>query len=153
MGRSAGTWTERIYPRLSKRRHVARTPNAHQGISLRSRKNFPVSFCGASLASHTMVSAPSSTERVAFDPPISVRTQPGQTEFTANFGNAVASCDVTPSNAVIELQYAAAQPSAPPASWTPPLDTLTTRGAFLFRSDGANWPVTRSGPRVLDSTV
>ena len=35
--------------------------------------------------------APSATERVAFEPPISVRTQPGQTELTANFGRAAAS--------------------------------------------------------------
>src|SRR5438094_4479462 len=47
---------------------------------------------------------PSSTDRVAFRPPISVRTQPGQTEFTANFGNAAASCDVTPFSAVLEMQ-------------------------------------------------
>src|SRR6058998_2663947 len=82
----------------------ARTP--HQGISFRSRKNFPVSFCGASAASQTIVFAPSSTERVAPCPPISVRTQPGQTEFTANFGNAVASCEVTALSAVFEMQYA-----------------------------------------------
>src|SRR5437660_11450594 len=76
----------------------------YQGISFRSRKNFPVSFCGASLASHTIVSAPSSTDRVAPCPPISVRTQPGQTEFIANFGSAVANCDVTPLSAVFEIQ-------------------------------------------------
>jgi hypothetical protein len=46
------------------------------------------------------VSAPSSTERLAFSPPISVRTQPGHTEFTAHFGNAAASCTVTPFSAV-----------------------------------------------------
>ena len=59
---------------------------------------------GASPASHTIVSAPSSTERVAPWPPISVRTHPGQTEFTANFGSAAASCEVTPFNAVFEMQ-------------------------------------------------
>ena len=61
-------------------------------------------FCGASLPSHTIVSAPSSTERLAFSPPISVRTQPGHTEFTANFGIAAASCTVTPFSAVFEMQ-------------------------------------------------
>src|SRR5262245_2973885 len=76
----------------------------HHGISLRSRKNFPVNFCGASVASHTMVFAPSSTERAAPCPPISVRTHPGQTEFTAKLGNAAASCDVTPLSAVLEMQ-------------------------------------------------
>jgi len=68
------------------------------------RKNLPVRFCGASVASQTIVFAPSSTERVAFRPPRSVRTQPGQTEFTAAFGNAAASCDVTPLSAVFEMQ-------------------------------------------------
>jgi hypothetical protein len=34
------------------------------------------------VAAHTGVSAPSSTEREAFPPPISVLTQPGQTELT-----------------------------------------------------------------------
>jgi hypothetical protein len=63
-----------------------------------------VSFCGASVASHTIVSAPFSTERVAPGPPMSVRTQPGQTEFTANFGSATASCEVTPFRAVFEMQ-------------------------------------------------
>ena len=34
------------------------------------------------VAAQTGVSAPSSTERVAPDPPMSVRTHPGQTELT-----------------------------------------------------------------------
>src|SRR6184192_2304294 len=96
---------------------VALAKADHHGISLRSRRNLPVRACGASLASHTIVSAPSSTERFAFSPPMSVRTQPGHTEFTANFGNAAASCTVTPFNAVFEMQYAGAQPSAPSVNW------------------------------------
>ena len=76
----------------------------HQGITFRSRQNFPVSCWGASAASQTMPEAPSATERVAFEPPMSVRTQPGQTEFTANFDNAAASCTVTPLTAVFEMQ-------------------------------------------------
>src|SRR4030095_16769761 len=87
----------------------------HHGISLRSRRNFPVRSCCASLASYTIVPAPSSTELLPFSPPMSVRTQPGHTEFTANFGNAAASCTVTPFSAVFEMQYAGAQPSAPSA--------------------------------------
>ena len=62
----------------------------------RSRRKLPVRFWGASVASHTIVSAPSSTERGAPEPLRSVRTQPGQTEFTEKFGNATASCEVTP---------------------------------------------------------
>jgi hypothetical protein len=50
---------------------------AHHPMTLRSRKNFPLNVCGASVASHTAVSAPSSTDRVALAPPISVRTHPG----------------------------------------------------------------------------
>src|SRR4051794_29027122 len=42
---------------------------SYQGISCRLRKNFPVNSCGASLANQTAVSAPSSTEIVAFGPP------------------------------------------------------------------------------------
>ena len=76
----------------------------HQGMTFLSLQNFPVSFCGASQASHTMPDAPSAIDRVAFEPPISVRTQPGQTEFTADFGSAAASCEVTPFNAVFEMQ-------------------------------------------------
>src|SRR5437762_10762291 len=76
----------------------------YQGITFRSRKNLPVSFCGASAASQTMPVAPSPTERLAFGPPMSVRTQPGQTELTANFGKAAASCEVTPLSAVFEMQ-------------------------------------------------
>src|SRR6266403_1940543 len=72
----------------------------HHGITLRSLQNLPVSVCGASAASQTIPEAPSATERVASAPPISVRTQPGQTELTANFGKAAASCEVTPFNAV-----------------------------------------------------
>jgi len=48
--------------------------------------------------------APSPTERVALAPPISVRTQPGQTELTAKLGKAAANCEVTPFNAVFEMQ-------------------------------------------------
>jgi hypothetical protein len=73
-------------------------------MTLRSLQNFPVSFCGASAANHTIPDAPSATERVAFEPPMSVRTQPGHTEFIANFGNAAASCTVTPLSAVFEMQ-------------------------------------------------
>ena len=50
---------------------------AHHPMTLRSRKNFPLNVCGASVASHTAVSAPSSTDRAALAPPISVRTHPG----------------------------------------------------------------------------
>src|SRR5215831_16140602 len=56
---------------------------AHQGITSRSRQNGPVLFWGASAAAQTMPAAPSSTERGAAGPPISVRHQPGETEFTA----------------------------------------------------------------------
>src|SRR5207245_4433542 len=97
--------------------------NPHHGITLRSCKNLPVSFCGASAASQTIPSAPSSTDRVALAPPISVRTQPGQTEFTANLGSAAASCEVTPFKAVLEMQYTGDQPSAPSCRCPPLLDT------------------------------
>src|SRR4029453_5514634 len=107
-------------------------------MTLRSRQNLPVSSCGAATASQTMPVAPSPTERVALAPPMSVWTQPGQTELTANFGKAVASCVVTPFNAVFEIQKEGAQPAAPSANWPPPLETFTMRGASLFFRNGTN---------------
>src|SRR5437868_13171558 len=112
-------------------------------MTLRSLQNFPVSFCGASAASHTIPAAPSATERVALAPPMSVRTQPGHTEFTAKFGNAAANCEVTPFSAVFEMQYAGAHPSAPSANCPPPLDTFTIRGEALFF---------RRGTKVCDTS-
>jgi hypothetical protein len=76
----------------------------YHGITFLSRQNFPVSLWGASLTNQTIPEAPSATDLVAFGPPISVWTQPGQTEFTANFGKAAASCTVTPFIAVFEMQ-------------------------------------------------
>src|SRR5205085_8903204 len=76
----------------------------YQGMTLRSFTNLPVRSCGASVASQTIVAAPSATDRVAPSPPMSVRTQPGQTLFTAHFGRAAASWTVTPFNAVFETQ-------------------------------------------------
>src|SRR5262249_54099111 len=129
--------------RFVHRRSQTTATENHHGISLRSRRNLPVISCGASLASHTIVSAPSSTERLALSPPISLRTQPGQIKFTTNFGNAAESCTVTQFSAVFKIQKAGAQPSAPPESCPPPLETLITRGVLLFRSNGVNARVTR----------
>src|SRR5437763_12885702 len=98
---------------------IVRRPGSwrsHHGITFRSFTNFAVMSCGASLASQTMPDAPSAIERVAFSPPISVRTQPGQTQFTAKSGSAAASWTVTPFSAVLETQYAGAHPSAPSSS-------------------------------------
>ena len=50
---------------------------AYHGMTLRSRKNLPLSVCGASVANQTAVSAPSLTDRGALAPPISVLTHPG----------------------------------------------------------------------------
>src|SRR5947207_5376810 len=75
----------------------------HHGISFRSRQNLPVSLRGASVASQTIVSAPCATVRVAPAPPMSVCTQPGQTELTAMPGRAAASCRVTALSAAFEI--------------------------------------------------
>ncbi len=80
---------------------------------------------------------------------MSVRTQPGQSEFTASFGSAAASCEVTPFRAVLEMQYTGAHPSAPSVSWPPPLETLTIRGADDFASNGWNAAATNNGPSVF----
>src|SRR5438067_717015 len=92
-------------------------------------------------------------ERVAFEPAMSVRTQPGQTELIANFRSAAASCDVTPFKAVLEMQYAGDQPSAPPSNWPPPLETFTIRGASLFFKNGTNACETNSAPSVFVRSV
>ena len=85
-------------------RDRTRTRHPHHGISSRSRKNLPVSSSGASVASRTAVSAPSSTDRGAVGPPISVRTQPGHVEFTAILSpcRALASMRVSPLSASFE---------------------------------------------------
>ncbi len=74
-------------------------------MGLRSRMNRPVMDCGASVASHMIVSAPSSMERGASRPPMSVLTQPGQTELTAMLESASAAANwpVTPLSAVLEM--------------------------------------------------
>src|SRR4029077_9341059 len=91
-------WSARAgsHPRLHQNLGVTRNADGwcYQGMTFRSLKNLAVAECGASDANHTIPAAPSRTERVAFEPPMSVRTQPGHTEFTANFGNAAASCTV-----------------------------------------------------------
>src|SRR5881396_2603249 len=93
----------------------------HHGISFRSRQNLPVSLRGASVASQTIVSAPCATVRVAPAPPMSVCTQPGQTELTAMPGRAAASCRVTAFNAAFEIEYAGAQCSMS-FNWPAPLE-------------------------------
>src|SRR5664279_4499289 len=83
-----------LRPKTSLAKQTPSDCRNHQGMAFRSLQNLPVSSWGASDASQTIPLAPSPTERVAFDPPMSVRTQPGQTELTANFGKAAASCEV-----------------------------------------------------------
>ena len=77
----------------------------YHGMGFRSRMNKPVMDCGASVASHTIVSVPCSTESGASRPPMSVFTQPGQTELTAIFesASAAATWAVTPLSAVFEM--------------------------------------------------
>ena len=86
-----------IQPRPRNLRTRNEIPGYH-GIVFLSRRNLPLKDCGASAASQTIPDAPSATERVAFAPPISVRTQPGQTELIAKSGNAAASWTVTSLN-------------------------------------------------------
>ena len=52
------------------------------GIGWPSRKKPPLGPSSGRVAAQTMPEAPSSTVRSALEPPISVRTQPGQTELT-----------------------------------------------------------------------
>src|SRR5947209_4689275 len=48
--------------------------HSYHGTSRGSRKNFPVRLFGASSANQTAMSAPSSTDRLAFGPPLLSRT-------------------------------------------------------------------------------
>ena len=57
-------------------------PHGYQGIGSRFRKKPPVGPSSGRVASQTAVSAPSSTERGALLPPMSVRTHPGHIELT-----------------------------------------------------------------------
>src|SRR5262249_35151383 len=59
------------------RQSGARAVAAHQGIGFISRKKRPEGAPAGSVESHTAVSAPFPTVRVALGPPIAVRTQPG----------------------------------------------------------------------------
>jgi hypothetical protein len=54
----------------------------HQRSGLPSRKKPPVGPPFGSVAAQTTLAAPSFTLRGALAPPMSVATQPGQTEFT-----------------------------------------------------------------------
>src|SRR5215203_3106388 len=86
MARVENNLGTRISRRNAKSSAASSTPlrhsAGHHGIDRRSRKKPPVGPLFGSVAAQTGVSAPSSTERVAPDPPMSVRTHPGQTELT-----------------------------------------------------------------------
>jgi len=78
----------------------------YHGISFLSLKNLPEGPLSGSNESQTAVSAPSSTERVAPGPPISVRTQPRLIVLTSIFvlNNSVARIFVNEFNAVFEIR-------------------------------------------------
>src|SRR4051812_48341087 len=76
----------------------------YQAIRFRSWKKPPLGPSAGSVASQTIVSAPSSTLRVAFGPPMSVRTQPGSTQFTRADGNAEASITVIAFSVAFEIE-------------------------------------------------
>lgn len=61
----------------------AREGSIYQSMARRSWKNPPVGPSSGSVASHTIVSAPSCGARGAEGPPMSVRTHPGSTALTS----------------------------------------------------------------------
>src|SRR6185295_4402147 len=85
-------------------------PRDYHSIGRRSRKNPPVGPSSGSVAAHTIVSAPCSTERGADGPPISVRTQPGSTALasTPRPRYVSASSFVNALSAVFDIEYAGA---------------------------------------------
>src|SRR5215468_8667406 len=101
------------------------TESVHQGITSLSRQKSPVLSWGASAASHTIPAAPSSTERGALEPPISVRHHPGHTELTAiPFSlRAAPNRQVMALSVVLEAEYAGDQLPIS-MSWPAPLETL-----------------------------
>src|SRR6185295_11040969 len=106
----------------------ARSAARYQSISRRSLKNFPVGPFEGSVASQTIVSAPSSTDRGAPRPPIRVRTQPGFTQLTSTPLPLVdaASWIVSAFSAAFEIEYAGAYVVIDD-SWPAPDETLTMR--------------------------
>src|SRR4029453_19589086 len=73
-----------LVPRKLEKAHMAldrrtRCRQRYHSMALRSRKTPPVGPSSGSVASHTVVSTPCSTDRGADGPPMSVRTQPGST--------------------------------------------------------------------------
>src|SRR4051812_41550032 len=100
----------------------------HQAIGFRSLKKPPVGPFAHSVASQRIVSAPSSTERGAAEPPISVRTQPGEAQLTRTPVPRVAAASwrVKAFNAAFDIEYAGAY--VPIDASCPASDeTLTTR--------------------------
>src|SRR5919106_1603188 len=90
-GRSSRAGARSRRPGSARTRRLA---GPYQGIGLRSRKKPPLGAPSGSVASQTGVLAPSSTERRAFCPPMSVRTQPGQTELTRMFSSSSSAVNI-----------------------------------------------------------
>ncbi len=78
----------------------------YHSICFRLRMNAPVRVLGAWVASQMMESAPSVTDRSACFPPMSVRTQPGETAFTQMFlvASAADCWRVSAFSAVLEME-------------------------------------------------
>src|SRR5580765_1122436 len=100
----------------------------YQVIACRSLKKPPVGPFAPSVASQTMVSAPSCTDLGAPGPPMSVRTQPGHALFTSTPEPrmAAASCRVKALSAALDIEYAGAYGPID-ASCPASDDTLTMR--------------------------
>jgi hypothetical protein len=69
--------------RLARESRQGNLAGAYHSIARRSWKNPPDGPSSGSVASQTIVSAPSRGERGADGPPMSVRTHPGSTAFTS----------------------------------------------------------------------
>src|SRR5512146_125908 len=119
----------------------------YHGNGLPSRKNPPVGPLSGSVAAQIMLAAPSATLRGAPAPPISVATQPGQTEFTRMraLRSSAARVRVIAFSAAFVTWYAGGP--APMLASDPDSDeTLTMRAERLFLSSGRNAWQTRQGP-------
>src|SRR5437899_3162510 len=97
-------------------------------MARRSWKNPPVGPLSGSVASHTIVSAPSCGDRGADGPPMSVRTHPGSTALTSTplAQQVRARIRVNAFKAAFDIEYAGAYADMV-ASCPAPDETLTIR--------------------------
>src|SRR5689334_19880198 len=124
---------------------------AHHAMVLPSRKKPPCGPSAPKVAAQTMPLAPTSTERLAPAPPISVLTQPGQTELTCTRALCRAKMRVSALSAALDTRYA--ELGQPCAVWLPaatPLSNSPTNATSPSTSSAGSKKRARSGGEYAD---